>query len=122
MRGIDQAAGCAGCGACSARSADDCGSRFLAMTAALVDFVERLGGPGPRASGPPPSLVVRAGEDRDRLAAYGALRRQAFVERHGLFERDDGDEHDGAAHTIVLVAVAAAGGGGAVDPARTPAA
>jgi hypothetical protein len=57
----------------------------------------------------PPFLVVRADADRERLARCGALRRRALVEQQGLFERDDGDEHDGAAHTIVLVAVAADG-------------
>jgi putative N-acetyltransferase (TIGR04045 family) len=79
------------------------------MTATVTDLVQRLGGPGPRPAAPPPFLVVRADHDRDRLAAYRALRRQAFVEQQALFERDDGDEHDGAAHTIVLVAVAADG-------------
>jgi len=44
-----------------------------------------------------------------REAAYRALRRKAFVQEQGLFEGDDGDEHDGAAHTVVLVAVAADG-------------
>jgi len=37
------------------------------------------------------------------------LRRRAFVEEQGLFAGDDGDEHEGAAHTVVLVAVAADG-------------
>jgi hypothetical protein len=41
------------------------------------------------------------------------------LEQQGLFPRDYGDEHDGAAHTIVLVAVAADGGAGpAWRPAR----
>jgi putative N-acetyltransferase (TIGR04045 family) len=79
------------------------------MTAFVADLVQRLGGPGPRPVAPPPFLIVRADGDPDRLARYGALRRRAFVEQQGLFERDDGDEHDGAAHTIVLVAVAADG-------------
>jgi putative N-acetyltransferase (TIGR04045 family) len=89
------------------------------MTAAVADLVERLGGPSPRPAGPPPFLVVRAEDDGSRLAAYRTLRRQAFVEQQGLFDGDDGDEHDGAAHTIVLVAVAADGsvlGGVRVHP------
>ena len=74
-----------------------------------TDLVQRLGGPGPRPSGPPPFLIVRVEQDRTREAAYRALRRKAFVQEQGLFEGDDGDEHDGAAHTVVLVAVAADG-------------
>jgi len=54
-------------------------------------------------------LIVRVEQDRTREAAYRALRRKAFVQEQGLFEGDDGDEHDGAAHTVVLVAVAADG-------------
>jgi putative N-acetyltransferase (TIGR04045 family) len=79
------------------------------MTPSVTDLVQRLGGPGPRPAGPPPFLVVRAEAGSERLAAYRALRRRAFVEQQELFARDDGDEHDGAAHTIVLVAVAAEG-------------
>jgi len=74
-----------------------------------TDVVQRLGGPGPRAPGPVPFLVVRGDENRSRIAAFRALRRRAFVEEQGLFAGDDGDEHDGAAHTVVLVAVAADG-------------
>ncbi len=79
------------------------------MTPSAADLVQRLGGPGPRPAGPPPFLIVRAPDGSDRLAAYRALRRRAFVEQQELFARDDRDEHDGAAHTIVLVAVAADG-------------
>ncbi|MEA2151655.1 MAG: hypothetical protein QOD69_3485 [Solirubrobacteraceae bacterium] len=74
-----------------------------------ADLIQRLGGPGPRPAGPPPFLIVRAEAGSDRLAAYRALRRRAFVDQQELFARDDGDEHDGAAHTIVLVAVGAEG-------------
>jgi len=74
-----------------------------------TDLIQRLGGQGPRPAGPPPFLIVRVEQDRAREAAYRALRRKAFVQEQGLFEGDDGDEHDGAAHTVVLVAVAADG-------------
>jgi putative N-acetyltransferase (TIGR04045 family) len=80
------------------------------MSATVTDLVQRLGGPGPRPPEPPPFLVVRAEGDDDRLAAHRALRRRAFVEQQRIFQRDDVDEHDGAAHTVVLVAVAAGGG------------
>ena len=80
------------------------------MTATVADLIQRLGGPGPRPAEPPPFLIVRPEDDDDRLTSYRALRRQAFVEQQGLFERDDVDEHDGEAHTVVLVAVAAGGG------------
>lgn len=79
------------------------------MTPSAADLIQRLGGPGPRPSGPPPFLIVRAEAGSGRLESYRALRRRAFVEQQELFARDDGDEHDGAAHTIVLVAVAAEG-------------
>ena len=87
-----------------------------------ADLIQRLGGPGPRdAAGPPPPpfLVVRAERDRERRLAYRALRHRMFVEEQGLFARDDLDEHDGAAHTVVLVAVARDGsvlGGVRVHP------
>ena len=89
------------------------------MTPTAADLVQRLGGQGPRPAGPAPFLIVPAGGDAGRLAAYRELRRRAFVEQQQLFTRDDGDEHDGAAHTIVLVAVAAGGdvlGGVRVHP------
>jgi putative N-acetyltransferase (TIGR04045 family) len=79
------------------------------MTPSATDLIQRLGGPGPRPAGPPPFLVVRAEAGSERLAAHRALRRRAFVHEQALFVRDDRDEHDGAAHTIVLVAVAAEG-------------
>jgi putative N-acetyltransferase (TIGR04045 family) len=79
------------------------------MTPTAADLVQRLGGPGPRPAGPAPFLIVRAEPGSDRLTAYWALRRRAFVEQQELFARNDRDEHDGAAHTIVLVAVAAGG-------------
>jgi len=79
------------------------------MTPSAADLIQRLGGPGPRLEGPPPFLIVRAQAGSERIAAYRALRRRAFVQQQGLFARDDRDEHDGAAHTIVLVAVAADG-------------
>jgi len=75
----------------------------------VTDLVQRLGGPGPRPAGPPPFLIVRAEDDPARLTAYRALRRRAFVEQQRIFAHDDGDEHDGAVHTAVLVAVAADG-------------
>ncbi len=74
-----------------------------------ADLIERLGGPGPRTAAPPPFLIVRGEDDPARLRAYGALRRRAFVEDQQLFDGDDSDEHDGAAHTVVLVAAAADG-------------
>ncbi|MEA2130771.1 MAG: hypothetical protein QOJ85_3662, partial [Solirubrobacteraceae bacterium] len=79
------------------------------MTPSAADLVQRLGGQGPRPAGPPPFLIVRAPAGSERRAAYRALRRRAFVEEQELFARDDSDEHDGAAHTIVLVAVASEG-------------
>jgi putative N-acetyltransferase (TIGR04045 family) len=80
------------------------------VSAGVVDLVERLGGQGPRAdAGRAAFLIVRADDHPARLAAYRALRRRAFVEQQGLFSRDDGDEHDGAERTGVLVAVGADG-------------
>jgi putative N-acetyltransferase (TIGR04045 family) len=74
-----------------------------------TDLIERLGGQGPRLADPPAFLIVRAQDDPARMRAYAALRRRAFVEEQGLFDQDDSDEHDGAAHTVVLVAAAADG-------------
>ena len=42
-------------------------------------------------------------------ADYLALRRAVFVERFGLFDRDDADDHDASAHTVTLVARSADG-------------
>ncbi|MGH2841053.1 MAG: MSMEG_0567/sll0787 family protein, partial [Solirubrobacteraceae bacterium] len=74
-----------------------------------ADLIQRLGGPGPRAAGPAPFLIVHGEDHPARLRAYASLRRRAFVEEQGLFAHDDCDEHDGAAHTIVLVAAAGDG-------------
>jgi len=85
-----------------------------------TDLIQRLGGPGPRAAGPAPFLIVRAEDDRARLKVYRALRHTAFIDDQGLFDADDGDEHDGAPHTVVLVAIAAHGevlGGVRLHPA-----
>lgn len=79
------------------------------MSVAAPDLLQRLGGPGPRPAEPAPFLVVRADGDRARLAAYRALRRRAFVEQQALFAHDDGDEHDAAPQTVVLVALAGDG-------------
>ncbi len=49
--------------------------------------------------------VVRADGDAALLAGYARLRRRAFVEEQHLFDGDDADEHDGAPHTRVLVAL-----------------
>jgi AIR synthase-related protein len=76
----------------------------------VVDLVQRLGGQGPRPAVPAPFLIVRAEDDPARLTVYRSPRRRAFVEEQRIFARDDGDEHDGGAHTVVLVAVAADGG------------
>ena len=76
-----------------------------------ADLVQRLGGPPARADAhAPPWLIVQAGERPDRLAAYDALRRREFVERQGLFARDDRDDADLDPHTRVLVAVDGDGG------------
>jgi putative N-acetyltransferase (TIGR04045 family) len=85
----------------------------------VIDLVERLGGPGPRPAEPAPFLIVRADDDHERLLAYRALRRRAFVEQQGLFSHADDDHHDGAPQTRVLVAVDAEGavlGGVRVHP------
>ncbi len=80
------------------------------MSANVVDLIQRLGGQGPRTAADRAAfLIVRADDPSPRLAAYRALRRRVFVEQQGLFARDDGDQHDGAEHTAVLVAVGADG-------------
>lgn len=80
------------------------------MSAGIADLVQRLGGPGPRTEPERPQfIIVRADGDVVRRDAYRALRRGAFVERQGIFHRDDGDEHDGCERTGVLVAVDRAG-------------
>lgn len=77
------------------------------MSAGIADLIERLGGQGPRnESDRARFIIVRADDHPRRLAAYGELRRRAFVEQQGLFARDDGDEYDGVERTVVLVAVA----------------
>ena len=80
------------------------------MSASVADLIQRLGGQGPRTDADRAAfLIVRADDPSPRLAAYRELRRRVFVEQQGLFARDDGDEHDGAEHTAVLVAVDADG-------------
>ncbi len=86
-----------------------------------ADLVQRLGGPPARVDPrTPPWLVVAAGDHPDRLAAFRALRRREFVERQGLFARDDRDDADLDPHTRVLVAVDGDGavlGGVRIHPA-----
>jgi len=91
-----------------------------------VDVIELLGGPPSRVAGgagavAPPLVVVDAGDDPERLRAYRALRRRAFVEEQQLFARDDADEWDAHPATIFLTAVASDGsvlGGVRLHPAR----
>ncbi|MCW3040089.1 MAG: synthase [Solirubrobacterales bacterium] len=49
--------------------------------------------------------VVRAETHPERLEAYAALRRRAFVDEQHLFRGHDLDAHDGAPPTRVLVAL-----------------
>jgi putative N-acetyltransferase (TIGR04045 family) len=69
---------------------------------------------------PPPAFLIEQAEDATTLAAYRELRRQAFVERQGLFDHSDLDERDDDPRTIVLVARGADGtvtGGVRLGPA-----
>ncbi len=52
---------------------------------------------------PPPAFLIEEAEGPARQAYY-RLRREAFVERQGLFARTDLDERDDDPRTIVLVA------------------
>ncbi len=75
-----------------------------------MDVIERLGGPPSRISATTPQLVVvDARRDGARLAAYGELRRQEFVDEQRLFSRSDADEWDGHPDTIVLTALSPEG-------------
>ncbi|MGI8801962.1 MAG: MSMEG_0567/sll0787 family protein [Solirubrobacteraceae bacterium] len=76
---------------------------------ATLDLIQRLGGPPPRADGPPAFLVVDAGGDRRPIDAYRELRRRAFVDEQRLFVGDDLDADDTGEHTRILVALAADG-------------
>ena len=55
-------------------------------------------------SGPPPAetFVYRLARDGERHG-YFALRRAIFCREQGLFDGDDRDEHDDAAHPIVCL-------------------
>jgi putative N-acetyltransferase (TIGR04045 family) len=52
---------------------------------------------------PAPAFLIERAE-RDAVSSYHDLRRQAFVERQGLFERTDLDHRDEDPRTVVLVA------------------
>ncbi len=73
------------------------------------DVIELLGGPAARPAGAARLLVVDARGDRERLARYRALRREAFVHEQGMFTRDDADEFDDQPETIVLTALSPRG-------------
>jgi putative N-acetyltransferase (TIGR04045 family) len=75
----------------------------------VIDIVEQLGGPAARPADPPPFLILEA-TGAARLAAYNRLRRREFVERQGLFARDDADQADVDPATRVLVALDPGGG------------
>ncbi len=86
-----------------------------------VDVIETLGGPAARAVAAPPLLILDATGDPARVAAYRALRADAFVHDQGLFARTDLDEADADPRTRVLVAVTADGtviGGVRIHPER----
>ncbi|HWF54822.1 MAG TPA: MSMEG_0567/sll0787 family protein [Solirubrobacteraceae bacterium] len=72
----------------------------------MIDIIEQLGGPAARAS---ELLILDASGDAARCVAYRRLRHAEFVDRQGLFARDDTDAADLADTTRVLVAVAADG-------------
>lgn len=74
-------------------------------TLAGPDPVALLGGPGPRTAPAAPFLVVDATDHPGRVRDYRLLRRRAFVDDQGLFDRHDLDDHDLAPRTRVLVAV-----------------
>jgi len=91
---------------------------------AMTDLIARLGGPGPRPAERPAFLIIRADEHAGRIDAFARLRRREFVQRQGLFAAGDSDEHDGAPHTRVLVAVTGSGevlGGVRLHPEGDPA-
>jgi putative N-acetyltransferase (TIGR04045 family) len=100
------------------------GSTGSAGRAARVDVVERLGGPSPAPAAlapAPPFLILEAGQDPSRLAAYHRLRRQEFVARQGLFADSDLDAADGDPNTRVLIALGREGdvlGGVRVHPSQ----
>ncbi|HEY5198679.1 MAG TPA: MSMEG_0567/sll0787 family protein [Solirubrobacteraceae bacterium] len=71
----------------------------------VLDIVQRLGGPPARPQPAPAFLIVDATDDRRRRAAYGAVRRRAFVDDQHLFAGDDTDAHDDDPRTRVLAAV-----------------
>ena len=52
---------------------------------------------------PPPAFLIEEAEGPAKQAYY-RLRREAFVERQGLFDRTDLDERDDDPRTVVLVA------------------
>jgi len=76
-----------------------------------------LGDPVPAGQG----FLIEEAADRATLAAYRALRKNAFVEEQGLFARSDLDERDDDSRTVVLVARTADGsviGGVRLGPAE----
>jgi putative N-acetyltransferase (TIGR04045 family) len=90
--------------------------------APVTDIVATLGGPTPRQpERSQPWLIVEVSDRPELLRAYHALRRREFVERQGLFARDDSDVRDVDPHTRVLAALSTEGrvlGGVRIHPAR----
>ncbi len=88
-----------------------------------LDVVEMLGGPAPAPEAREPSepfLILEAGSDPARRAAYLRLRHDEFVARQGLFSRSDLDAADADPGTRVLIALGRDGdllGGVRVHPA-----
>ncbi|GAA1631914.1 GNAT family N-acetyltransferase [Kribbella alba] len=81
-----------------------------------ADVEALLGDPLPEAA----SFLIEEAEDAATISAYRELRRQAFVERQGLFDRTDLDDRDEDPRTVVLVARTADGqviGGVRLGPA-----
>jgi putative N-acetyltransferase (TIGR04045 family) len=75
---------------------------------------------GARPAGLPAFRIGPAGTEAE-LAAYRALRADAFVRRYGLFDGDDTDDADADPRTVVLLARDPAGrvlGGVRLGPAR----
>ncbi len=73
------------------------------MTAIFDDVCTLLTGATIR----PATFLVTATDTAP--ADFLALRREVFVDRFGLFDRDDTDEHDASPHTVTLVARAGDG-------------
>ncbi len=72
------------------------------------DVVEMLGGPAPAPEALEPAepfLILEAGQDTERLAAYRRLRHREFVSHQGLFPHSDRDAADADPATRVLIAL-----------------